>query len=221
MSDSNGYVGRSPNDSSVVIARAQYTPTVTTTEFTFVAGYTVGYIEVFLNGVKLIEGLDYNATDGLTVTLDTAAENGDAVEIVAYKAFTLAAVPTTVGIQSGGNTITNDAATLNFIGEGNKFSVNGNTVDIEINTGAAGTWGTYTAGIATNKSVGVNTETLDNPNLTGVGNSLQGIYISNGMIINDNALNGDHYIGTAYNGLMAGPVTINGVVTVDGNFVVV
>jgi hypothetical protein len=50
---------------------------------------------------------------------------------------------------------------------------------------------------------------------------MQGIYISNGMVIVDNALNGNHYIGTNFNGIMAGPVNINGVVTVDGNFVVV
>ena len=41
------------------------------------------------------------------------------------------------------------------------------------------------------------------------------------MLLVDNALNGNHYIGTAKNGLMAGPVTINGVLTVDGNYVVV
>ena len=41
------------------------------------------------------------------------------------------------------------------------------------------------------------------------------------MMIVDNELYGDHYIGTAYNGLMAGPVTINGVLTIDGNYVVV
>ena len=40
-------------------------------------------------------------------------------------------------------------------------------------------------------------------------------------MITDNVLNGDHYIGTAFNGLMAGPVTINGVLTIDGNYVVV
>jgi hypothetical protein len=87
--------------------------------------------------------------------------------------------------------------------------------------GAAGTWTTYTAGIATSKSVGINTSTIDNSNLTGVGNSFQGVYIGNGMIIMDNALNGNHYIGTSYNGLMAGPVTVNGTLTVDGNYVVV
>jgi len=47
------------------------------------------------------------------------------------------------------------------------------------------------------------------------------MYVSNGMIIYDNTLNGDHYIGTNFNGLMAGPVTINGTLSVDGNYVVV
>ena len=48
-----------------------------------------------------------------------------------------------------------------------------------------------------------------------------GLYIGNGMLINDNALNGNHYIGTAFAGIMAGPVTVNGVITVDGNWAVV
>ena len=78
------------------------------------------------------------------------------------------------------------------------------------------------AGIHTVSSVGVNTTGLQiNPSLTGVGNSFQGIYVSNGMYIMDNTLNGNHYIGTAFNGLMAGPVTVNGALTIDGVWVVV
>ena len=91
----------------------------------------------------------------------------------------------------------------------------------DVGTGAGGTWRTYTAGIATNKSVGINTNSLDDNDLVGVGNSFQGLYISNGMMINDNNLNGNHYIGTAFNGLMAGPVSIEGTLTIDGNYVVV
>ena len=87
--------------------------------------------------------------------------------------------------------------------------------------GAGGTWSTYTAGIATSKSVGVNTSTLDDNDLVGVGNSFQGLYVSNGMIITDNKLHGNHYIGTAFNGMMAGPVSIEGTLTIDGNYVVV
>ena len=41
------------------------------------------------------------------------------------------------------------------------------------------------------------------------------------MMLTDNSLHGNHYIGTAFNGLMAGPVTIHGTLTVDGNYVVV
>ena len=128
-----------------------------------------------------------------------------------------------VGIQSGGVQIGAGITQLNFIGTGNTFAVNGTTVDVSIsgNTGAGGTWSSYTAGIATTKSVGINTNNFDDPDIVGAGNSFQGLYISNGMIIHDNTLNGNHYIGTAMNGLMAGPVTINGVLTVEGNYVVV
>ena len=87
--------------------------------------------------------------------------------------------------------------------------------------GAGGTWSSYTAGIATTKSVGINTNNFDDPEVVGAGNSFQGLYISNGMMITDNRLNGNHYIGTAFNGLMAGPVTIDGTLTIDGNYVVV
>ena len=129
-------------------------------------------------------------------------------------------------IQSGGVQIGAGITQLNFVGTGNTFAVNGTTVDISIaggggGTGAGGTWSTYTAGIATSKSVGVNTTTLDDTDLTGIGNSFKGLYISNGMIVHDNILNGNHYIGTSMNGLMAGPVTIDGNLEIDGNYVVV
>ena len=69
--------------------------------------------------------------------------------------------------------------------------------------------------------VGVGTTSTDDADLQGIGNSAKGLYISNGMILYDNAINGNHYIGTSMNGLMAGPVSVNGVLNVDGNFVVV
>ena len=115
-----------------------------------------------------------------------------------------------IGIQSAGTQIGAGITQLNFVGTGNTFKVDGTTVDVSIsgNTGAGGTWNNYTAGIATTKSVGINTNNLDDNDLVGVGNSFQGLYISNGMMITDNTLSGNHYIGTAFNGLMAGPVNI-------------
>ena len=87
--------------------------------------------------------------------------------------------------------------------------------------GAGGRWACSPTGVSTTKSIGINTSTADDPDLVGVGNSFQGLYIGNGMIIVDNQLNGNHYIGTNFNGIMGGPVTVNGVLSVDGNYVVV
>ena len=86
---------------------------------------------------------------------------------------------------------------------------------------SAGKFVSDSVGVTTNTPVGVNTSTLDDKDLTGIGNSFSGLYIGNGMIINDNTLSGNHYIGTSYRGLMAGPVSIAGTLTVDGNYVVV
>ena len=86
---------------------------------------------------------------------------------------------------------------------------------------SAGKFVSETAGIVTNTPVGINTSTVDDKDLTGIGNSFKGLYIGNGMVIHDNELTGAHYIGTNFRGMMAGPVSIAGTLTVDGNYVVV
>ena len=133
MADRNGYIGRAPGDSSVVISRQIFNPTGVTTDFSFASGYTVGYLDLYLNGTRLIEGPDYAATDGATISLVSAAQNGDVLEGVAYKAFNLGDAHR-VGIQSSGTVIGN-AETLNFVGTGNTFAVNGSTIDVSISGG--------------------------------------------------------------------------------------
>ena len=86
---------------------------------------------------------------------------------------------------------------------------------------SAGKFISETAGIVTNTPVGVNTSTVDDNDLTGIGNSFKGLYVANGMVITDKELTGVHYIGTNFSSVMAGPVTIGGTLTVDGNYVVV
>jgi|TARA_B100000035_G_scaffold116514_1_gene98732 hypothetical protein len=135
MADRNGYIGRAPGDSSVVVSRQIFNPTGVTTNFTFASGYTVGYLDLYLNGSRLIEGPDYGATDGSTISLVSPAGNGDVLEGVAYKAFNLGDAHR-VGIQSSGVLIGN-AETLNFVGTGNTFAVNGSTIDVSISSGAA------------------------------------------------------------------------------------
>ena len=158
MADRNGYIGRAPSDSAVTVARQTFSPTGVTTDFTFASGYTVGYLDLFLNGTKLIEGVDYNATDTSTISLVSAAINGDVLEGVAYKAFNLG--DKRIGIQSGGALIGN-VDTLNFVGTGNTFALNGGTIDVSISggsggsAGAGGTWGNYdgVTGVTTTKKV--------------------------------------------------------------------
>ena len=86
---------------------------------------------------------------------------------------------------------------------------------------SAGKFISETAGISTNTPVGINTSTVDDNDLSGIGNSFKGLYIANGMVITDKELTGVHYIGTNFSSVMAGPVTIGGTITVDGNYVVV
>ena len=103
MADKNGYIGRAPGDSSVVIARQSFEPTGIQTNFTFSSGYTVGYLDAYFNGVRLIEANDYTATDGSTVGLTTYAVSGDVLEFVAYKAFNAANVTNASGNFTVGN----------------------------------------------------------------------------------------------------------------------
>ena len=87
MAKNAGYLGRVPGEANVVVAKQVHQPTGVQTDFTFASGYTVGYIDCYINGSRLIEPDDYTAADGSTVGLTTAATNGDVLELIAYKAF--------------------------------------------------------------------------------------------------------------------------------------
>ena len=130
-----------------------------------------------------------------------------------------------IGIQSGGlNVAVGVLTALNFIGAGNTFKVTGSTVDISIQGGGGGggAFTTSVTGVQTSSViVGIGTTTTDDPDLQGIGNTAKGLYISNGMMIMDNTVHGNHYIGTNFNGLMVGPINIEGTISIDGNYVVV
>ena len=161
MADKTGYIGRNPGDSSVIIAKQYYTAAGIQTDFSFSAGYTVGYLDVYLNGIRLISPNDYSATDGGTVGLTTYAVAGDTLELVAYKAFNVGNVTNAggnfnvaqnltvggtynIGISSAGTEIASEIKTLNFVGVGNtlQYDASTNTVDISIAGGGGGGIGT-------------------------------------------------------------------------------
>jgi|TARA_B100000035_G_scaffold83408_2_gene69993 hypothetical protein len=148
------------------------TATENQTLFTVTGGYRVNKIAVFRNGARLVDGQDFTARDGATVTLIQGANLNDTLEFQIFDTFSVAdaiqanvsnqtidgnltvddltatnitattVTATTIngasiGIQSAGSVV-GIAKTLNFIGAGNTFAVNGQTIDISIAGGGGG-----------------------------------------------------------------------------------
>ena len=117
MPDRNGYIGRAPADSAVTVARQSFNVSGVTTDFTFSSGYVPGYFDIYINGVKQIEGSDYTSSDSSTFhILNGGADDGDVIEAVAYKAFNAAAVTNASDLTVSGNLTVNGTAT--FAGAG-------------------------------------------------------------------------------------------------------
>ena len=180
MADRNGYIGRAPSDSSVVVARQTFSATGITTTFTFASGYTIGYLDVFLNGAKQIEGQDYDANNGSTFDISGGGViNGDIIEAVAYKAFNVSNVKDAPGDFTVGNNLTvvghTTAVTAHYTGvvTASSFSGDGSAL-----TGVAG--GKFSAndtGISTTTSVGIGTT-----NATGAADSNNTAVLNVGVV---------------------------------------
>ena len=127
------------------------------TLFLVQGGYRINQISVFRNGVKLTES-DYTARDGSSVTLLSPATLADVLEFQVFDDFRVADAivsaasnqtifgnltvtgtlsGSSIGIQSGG-TVVGTAKTLNFVGTGNTFAVNGDIIDVSIAGGGGG-----------------------------------------------------------------------------------
>tara|TARA_A100000164_G_C21852587_1_gene745781 strand:- start:70 stop:1374 length:1305 start_codon:yes stop_codon:yes gene_type:complete len=68
---------------------SRQTYTATSNQTTFSITYDVGFVDVYLNGIKLLVGTDVTATSGTNVVLATGAATGDIVDLVAYGAFSV------------------------------------------------------------------------------------------------------------------------------------
>jgi len=134
MTAKYGYIGYGPDTSPIVVAKQVFSPTGVQTNFTFAAGYQIGYLDVYLNGARQIEGQDFSATDTSTIGLTTSAQSGDVLELVAYKAYNLAA-PTSVGSFAVGGNLTVS---------GNTTVVGNESVSTLVATTAIGIGSTYT-----------------------------------------------------------------------------
>ena len=96
------------------IARKQVAVTATSgqTSFTPSGGYRINELAVFRNGVRLVQGSDYTAVDGSTVTLQSGAAVDDIIEFVIFDAFNIADALSANGNQSMGGDLTVGLTTI-------------------------------------------------------------------------------------------------------------
>jgi hypothetical protein len=94
--------------------------TATAGQIKFASNYTVGYVEVYQNGLRLADS-DFTAANGEHVLLDSAASINDNIDIIGHKATNIsgAALPTTTmtagtGLTGGGNLSANRTFNLNL-----------------------------------------------------------------------------------------------------------
>lgn len=146
-----------------VYKKTQFTATASQTNFTIATGYTVGFVDVYLNGIRLVVADDFTANDGSTVILTTAAAAGDSVEVVAYGTFNVANALLKSGDTMSGNLVVSGTSVLQApVAIAN---TSGNTFVIA-NTGAVtSSSNTLTVGTAVyvtaNGNVGINNNTPD------------------------------------------------------------
>ena len=126
-------------------------------------GYRINQIAVYRNGTRLVDGQDFTARDGASVTLLSGAVLNDILEFQIFDSFNVAnAIDTNsstqtidgslivrggvtgsqIGIQSGGTAI-GTGRTVNFIGSGNTVIDKGDgTIDVSISGSGGGGIGT-------------------------------------------------------------------------------
>ena len=156
-------IGRPITLSSNVASKTiSITATAGQTLFQPSGGYRINQIAVYRNGTRLVDGQDFTARDGASVTLLSGATVGDVLEFQIFDSFNVSAAindngnqtldgalvvtggvtGSQIGIQSGGTAI-GTGRTVNFIGSGNTVIDKGDgTIDVSISGSGGGGIGT-------------------------------------------------------------------------------
>ena len=94
------------------------TATADQTSFTVTGGYRINELGVYRNGVRLVQGKDFTASDGSTVTLLSGAVVDDTIDFVIFDSFNIADAINSVGNQ----TIDGELTATKFIGDGGELT---------------------------------------------------------------------------------------------------
>jgi hypothetical protein len=141
----SGYIGNIPTPQATQ-TRDTFTATSGQTSFA-TSGYTPGFLDVFLNGVHLVNGTDYTASNGSDVVLTTGATTGDNLEVVSYSTYEVNAQTYTGGLTAKNdgaaaitaNRLTSDGTILDLKKDGTSVGAIGtNSSRITIGTNASG-----------------------------------------------------------------------------------
>jgi hypothetical protein len=137
--------------------RSTYTYTATEDQTVFPYAYNVGFLDVYINGVKLkgdgvTDITEYTASNGTSVVISEPCFEGDTVEFVAYNPVAIAAGGNGIlgfTIQEEGSTIGNDngVSSINFVGASVTAVGSGAGVTVYITSSGAGT--TFTGAAST------------------------------------------------------------------------
>lgn len=94
-------------------AYTKYSYTATASQTTFTASYTQGYVNVYLNGILLLDSTEYTATNGTSIVLATGATAGDSVVIEAFSTYSSgSALPSQTG--NSGYFLTTDGTSTSW-----------------------------------------------------------------------------------------------------------
>ena len=127
----SGYIGTQPVPQATQ-NRESFTATSSQTSFATI-GYTPQFLDVYLNGVKLVDGTDFTATNGSDVVLTTGAASGDVLEVVSYSTYEVNSQNYT-----GGLTVDNDGATVLTV---DRATSDGTIIDVQKNGTTVGSIG--------------------------------------------------------------------------------
>ena len=195
--------------SNVAAKNISVTATASQTLFTVTGGYRINQIAVFRNGVRLVDGSDYTARDGTSVTLLSAATGGDVIEFQIFDDFRVADA---LDVNSGGTVNGNI-----YVGSGTTLSPGGiNVTGVVTATSFFGGDATFSGNVSVAGTISY--DDVTNVDSVGVITARSDIQVGGGLSVTGiSTLSSTTIVGSAVT-INATGIDAIGVVTATGGF---